>query len=91
MRPDRVTYDEIDAAIRRMVATLDEKQRRRVVGLLAAERGRGGVVALAALTGLSRNTILKGRREALRGADPHPDRVRAPGGGRKPAPKKTPA
>lgn len=91
MRPDRLTDEAIDAGIQRFVAALDEKQRRRFAGLLAAERGRGGVVALAALTGLSRNTILKGRREALRGDDPYPDRIRAPGGGRKPAPKKTQA
>ena len=90
MRPDPFDEDALDNGIRRLVAALDEKQRRRVVGVLAAERGRGGVSQLAALTGLSRTTIVRGRREALRGGDPHPRRVRAPGGGRRPAPKKTP-
>lgn len=89
MQPDRVSASTVAGAIRRLATTLDEKQRRRFVGLLAAERGRGGVTQIAALTGLSRTTVIKGRDEVLRGDDPYPDRVRRPGGGRKPAPKKT--
>ena len=62
------SLDGYSMGIRQLAATLDEKQRRRFVGLLAADRGRGSVVALARLTGLSRTTILKGRREALESA-----------------------
>lgn len=87
MQPDQVSASTVDDAIQRLAASLDEKQRRRFVGLLAAVRGHGGVTQLAALTGLSRTTVIKGRREVLRGDDPYPDRVRRPGGGRKPAPK----
>lgn len=89
MRPDRYTDAVLDEGLRRLVANLDEKQRRRVVGLLAAERGRGSVTALAAVTGLSRTTIVRGRREALGACDPYPGRVRVPGGGRPRAEKKT--
>ena len=50
------------AAINRVVATLDERRRRLVVGCLAAQWGRGGITRLAQITGLSRNTIVRGRR-----------------------------
>ena len=68
-------------AINRVLVTLNEKNRRRFVGLLALQRGRGGVQALAWITGLSRNTIRRGRGEVRRA-----DRlagVRQTGAGRK--------
>ena len=65
-----------------MVSTLDEKNARRVVGLLAEERGHGGITLLALVTGMARNTIALGQSE-LRGKDPVAvDRIRRPGGGR---------
>lgn len=54
-------------AINRVLMTLDEKRRRRFVGLLAAQWGRGGVSALAIITGMSRTTIDRGRGELQRG------------------------
>ena len=48
-------------AINRVLATLDEKNRRRFVGLLASQWGRGGIQRLIEITGLSRNTIVRGR------------------------------
>lgn len=76
------------ARINRMVSTLDEKNARRVVGLLAEGRGHGGVSLLSRVTGMSRNTIALGQSE-LRGKDPVPaDRIRRPGGGRPPLEKK---
>jgi hypothetical protein len=68
-------------AINRVLATLDEKNRRRFVGLLALQRGRGSISALATITGMSRNTIRRGRGEIQRGD--RSSAVRQAGGGRK--------
>ncbi len=67
-------------AINRVVATFDEKSRRRFAGLLALQFGRGGVERAHEITGLSRTTIRVGREEIHR-----TDRIRSirrPGGGR---------
>src|SRR3989337_504280 len=69
-------------AINRVLASLDEKNRRRFVGLLAVQWGRGSILRLSQITGLSRNTIYQGRQEVE-----HPKRgiasgIRRPGGGR---------
>ena len=69
---------------------LDEKHARRVLGLLAEKEGHGGITKLSRVSGMSRTTILLGQRELV-GRDPIPeDRVRRPGGGRKPLEKKDP-
>jgi hypothetical protein len=68
-------------AINRVLATLDEKGRRRFAGLLALQYGRGGVQRVHEVTGLSRVTIRTGRAELGR-ADRRPG-VRGAGGGRK--------
>ena len=71
-------------AINRVIAILDERSRRRFVGLLALQWKRGGVQRLVEITGLSRNTIGRGGQEIE-----HPRRaaatrgIRRPGGGRK--------
>ena len=75
-------------AINRVLATLDEKNRRRFVGLLAVQWGWGGVQRLIEITGLSRNTIARGRMELQ-----HPrratrtGRIRQAGAGRQPVEK----
>ena len=75
---------EYHRAINRLLVTLNEKNRRRFVGLLALQWGRGGVQRLSEITGLSRNTILRGRIELQ-----HPrrgstaERIRQSGAGRK--------
>lgn len=67
----------------RALSGLDEKHARRVLGLLAEKEGRGGIALLSRVTGVSRTTILQGRRELI-GNDPIPDgRMRRSGGGRK--------
>ena len=77
--------------INRAIAGLDEKQARRVLGLMAEREGHGGVASLSRITGMSRTTIAQGRRE-LAGTDPVPEgRVRRPGGGRKSLEKKGPS
>lgn len=74
--------------LNRVLSGLDEKHARRVVGLLADKLGHGGITQLSRVTGMSRTTILLGQRELV-GNDPVPeDRVRRPGGGRKPLEKK---
>ena len=50
-------------AINRVLKTLNEKSRRRFVGLLALQWGRGSVERLSEITGLSRPTIRRGRAE----------------------------
>ena len=76
------------AAINSILAESDERHRRLVAGLLASEYGHGGVLLLSRITGLSRTTILRGRRELERGLLRHPPRIRWPGGGRPCAEKK---
>lgn len=74
--------------LNRVVSALDEKQARRVLGLLAGMAGHGGVAHLSRVTGMSRATILRGKKELV-GIDPVPEgRVRRVGGGRKPLEKK---
>lgn len=69
--------------INRVLVTLDERNRRRFVGLLALEWGRGSIAHLMAVSGLSRNTIRRGCEEIQ-----HPQRAaplarrRRPGAGR---------
>ena len=46
-----------------MRAALDERQRRILVAVEAKVLGRGGVSAVAAATGVSRNTIMAGMDE----------------------------
>ena len=75
-------------AIQRVLASLDERGRRLLAGLLAAERGRGGVVELAHITGLSRTTIRRGLVELRNGIDETAGRIRRPGGGRQRVEKK---
>lgn len=70
--------------INRLLTTLDERNRRLFVALLARQQGHGSIRSLARLTGLSRNTIRKGLRE-LRRYSPRQrsPRLRRLGGGRK--------
>ena len=63
---------------------LDERQRRLVLAAEAVELGRGGITVVAQATGVHPDTVAKGVRELEGGAEPS-GRVRAPGGGRKPA------
>lgn len=75
-------------AINRVMAELDERSRRLFAGLLARQRGRGGIQRVAEITGLSRMTIRRGLRESQRRQAGSSDRVRRPGGGRKRVEKK---
>jgi len=75
--------------INRLVAGADERNRRLLAGFLAQQRGRGGVALLARVTGLSRRTILRGRRELQQArGTANVARIRRKGGGRKRVEKK---
>lgn len=74
-------------AINRVMALLDERQRRLFAGLLARTDVHGGIVAIAQITGLSRTTIRRGIAELRRGSAGGRKRIRKRGGGRKPLEK----
>jgi len=76
-------------AINRVLGPLNEKNRRCFAGLLALQRGRGGIQVLATITGLSRNTIRRGREEL--GRTERSSQVRQSGAGRKAVEKNNPA
>ena len=61
---------------------LDERQRRLVAGALADAFGRGGTTWVTEASGMSRNTVIDGRREIEQGPAV-PGRVRGPGAGRR--------
>jgi hypothetical protein len=69
-------------AINRVLASLNERNRRRFVGLLVIQWGRGSTLRLSQITGLSRNTIYRGRREVEHPRQGIRSGVRRPGGGR---------
>jgi len=79
--------DEVRAAIVLFYSLLDEKQRRLYAGLEALKLGHGGDRRIAELLGLDPHTVAKGRQQLL-SQDVSRDRVREPGGGRKPTEKK---
>ena len=62
---------------------LSELQRRLWLGAEASELGSGGVAVVAEATGVARDTVRRGRQEAVAGTDVTGGRSRAPGGGRK--------
>jgi len=69
-------------AINRVLLELNERNRRRFVGVLANERGRGGTSQLAEVTGLSRTTIARGRQEIEQVTKKRSSEIRQPGAGR---------
>lgn len=73
---------KLHVGINRVAATMDEKSRRRFVGLLATQQGWGGVQQMSRITGLSRTTILRGQREIERTTRSRRQWIRRRGGGR---------
>jgi len=70
-------------AINQVISLLHEKGRRQFVGLLALQWRRGGVERLSLITGLSRPTIRRGRKEVQRKErQSERNRVRKQGAGR---------
>jgi transposase len=80
----------IKVKYQKLSSWLDEKRRRLWAAVEAEQLGFGGVAAVAAATGLSRNTIRAGltelasaRRRRRRPRPADEERIRQPGGGRK--------
>ena len=69
--------------INTMLPLLDEKQKRIFLALEANALGRGGVKLIHEISGVSKTTIIRGKREVEEGAAVSDVRVRKPGGGRK--------
>jgi hypothetical protein len=63
---------------------LDERGKRRFAAAEAMAAGHGGVSAVTRATGIARSTTGRALTELREGEAPEPDRVRRPGGGRKP-------
>ena len=82
------TTAQLHQQINQLAAMLNEKDRRQFVGLLARQLGRGGVTLMAEVTGLNRNTIMRGQGEIA--ASDFTDRVQLKGGGRPLVEKKPP-
>ena len=77
-------------AINRVLASLDEKSRRRFAGLLALQWGWSGVERMSEITGLSRPTIRRGRDEVQQVERAGEcGRLRQVGAGRHPVEKNT--
>ena len=83
------TGEELAEFFASVMPSLNEVQRRVVAGSMARSLGRGGKSAVAAASGLSRNTVIKAQAEVEAGIEPS-DRLRAPGAGDKPAIDKQP-
>jgi len=82
--------DWLAAKYRDLSGSFNERARRRWAAVEATSLGRGGISAVAAATGLSRTTIYAGIREVHIGKELTAERVRRPGGGRKPCAAKAP-
>ena len=73
------------------ISTLNEVEKRRYAGILAIEIGRGGISKINKLSGMSRDTIKKGKQEVETQEISKPSmRLRKIGGGRKQIKEKEP-
>ena len=83
--PDQVQHQQMNLFMSR----LDEQQRRWYAALEAQKAGQGGTTLVSRISGLSVETIRRGRYELESNlADRPVDRVRQVGGGRKTVEKK---
>lgn len=73
--------EELRAAIVLFFSLLDEKQRRLYAGLESLKSGHGGDTQIAALLGLHKGTVSRGRHQLLQ-QDVEVERVRMAGAGR---------
>jgi hypothetical protein len=86
--PDKELHHQMNLLISR----LDEQQRRWYVALEAKKLGHGGITLLSQITGMSVDTIRRGREELDAELSHRPtERVRLPGGGRPRIEKNSPA
>ena len=84
-QPDQAQHQQMNLFMSR----LDEQQRRWYAAIEAQKLGHGGTTLVAKITGLSVETIRRGRYELENDlADRPVDRIRQAGGGRQPVEKK---
>jgi hypothetical protein len=77
--PDKELHHQMNLLLSR----LNEQQQRWYVALEAKKLGRGGMTLMSQITGMSQDTIRRGRDELEEDLIGRPvDRVRLPGGGR---------
>jgi hypothetical protein len=62
--------------MKRLFATLSEKDRRRYAAVEAAKLGSGGISAISGLFGLDAKTVRRGLTELALPVDPAQERVR---------------
>ena len=86
----QVSAEELKASLVLFSSLLDERQRRGYAGLESLKLGHGGDQRLAELLHLDPPTVARGRQELL-AQEVEWDRVRQPGGGRKPVEKNAPS
>jgi Rhodopirellula transposase DDE domain len=77
--------DEITALMLKHHQSLSEKDQRKYAAIEAVKLGRGGIIYIARVLGVDRNTIAKGIKELKSESEPtlNQKRIRRPGGGRK--------
>jgi hypothetical protein len=86
--PDKELHYQMNLLLSR----LDEQQQRWYVALEAKKIGHGGMTLLSQITGMSLDTIRRGRDELAEDLVERPvDRIRLPGGGRHPVEKNSQA
>jgi hypothetical protein len=78
--------EELKTAIVLFFSLLNEKQRRLYAGLEAFKWGHGGDRMISRLLGIDEQTVARGRQELIT-QDVDSERIRKPGGGRKPLKK----
>ena len=67
---------DIEVKMKRLFATLSEKDRRRYAAIEAAKLGNGGISAISSLFGLDAKTVRRGLTELTLPVDPAPSQVR---------------
>ena len=84
---DQIIHQQMNLLLSRM----DEQQRRWYASIEAKKIGHGGTTKVSKITGLSVETIRRGRNEMDENLESRPsDRIRKFGGGRKEIEKKNP-
>ncbi len=81
MREFVLTDERLSTMLSTVLPHLDERQRRIMAGSAARALGRGGIVAVAEATGMSRSTVQKAVGEIDTGVEVS-GRIRPPGAGR---------
>ena len=67
---------DIEVQMKRLFATLSEKDRRRYAAVEAAKLGASGISAISSLFGLDAKTVRRGLTELALPVDPAQERVR---------------